>query len=271
MKFTKLVLSGGGVKGYAMLGALDYIYEKYEVKWSEMCGTSIGSAIITLLALGYKPMDIFKKTLYIENVFDSFEATSFLNLYHQYGLFNIEKNLELLKDMIDPELTFEDFFSKSGILIKIIVSNITTMKKEICSHITTPQLSIFEAIKRSCNLPLVFSNIISKQNYYVDGGLVDNFPINSLEPISFEDKVLCVTATFSDELKKAPTSLFEYITRILILPISSRDRCIVEEYSGMPGYTIIDLKLDCNLVSNLTIEQKFDLFVKGKKISKGMI
>ena len=51
-KFTRLVLSGGGSKGLAMLGALHYIHENNGLdSINEYWGTSVGSIIILLLSV----------------------------------------------------------------------------------------------------------------------------------------------------------------------------------------------------------------------------
>ena len=56
-----LVIGGGGLKGFAALGVCTYLYEKgILVNPDIYCGTSIGSIIATLLAIGYKPKELYK-------------------------------------------------------------------------------------------------------------------------------------------------------------------------------------------------------------------
>ena len=56
-----IVLSGGGIKGFNMLGSMEYLYDEYYIhhdKIKNMIGTSIGSIICYLLVIGYKPLEI---------------------------------------------------------------------------------------------------------------------------------------------------------------------------------------------------------------------
>ena len=52
-----LVLSGGGVKGAAHIGVLQAIEEE-KINIDYISGTSSGSIIATLYAIGYSPRDI---------------------------------------------------------------------------------------------------------------------------------------------------------------------------------------------------------------------
>ena len=57
--FNSLVLSGGGSKGFAMLGALQYLYDKgYMENIKNFIGTSIGGIISYLLIIGMTPVEI---------------------------------------------------------------------------------------------------------------------------------------------------------------------------------------------------------------------
>ena len=61
-----LVLSGGGLKGYAHLGVLR-VLEKENVKIDYITGTSIGALIGTMYSIGYN-IDEIEKVLYFINV-----------------------------------------------------------------------------------------------------------------------------------------------------------------------------------------------------------
>ena len=65
-----LVLSGGGIKGYAHLGILR-VLEKEDIKIDYIAGTSIGALVGTLYSIGYS-IDEIKKVL------DNLNIESFL-------------------------------------------------------------------------------------------------------------------------------------------------------------------------------------------------
>ncbi|KFL16373.1 hypothetical protein GT94_04495 [Geobacillus stearothermophilus] len=52
-----LVFSGGGVKGFALLGAYEAIEEK-GLRWKRLAGTSAGALLAALLAAGYTAREI---------------------------------------------------------------------------------------------------------------------------------------------------------------------------------------------------------------------
>src|SRR5271156_5786165 len=58
--FDTLVLSGGGIKGLAILGALHYVHDQLKVftNFKNYVGTSIGSIICYLLIIGYTPLEL---------------------------------------------------------------------------------------------------------------------------------------------------------------------------------------------------------------------
>ena len=58
---TILVISGGGMNGLIILGAIKYLEELDILKHIEIfAGTSIGLIISVLLIIGYKSVDIYK-------------------------------------------------------------------------------------------------------------------------------------------------------------------------------------------------------------------
>ena len=61
MEKTKLVLSGGGIKGIAHVGAL-YALDKLDIlnNITEFAGTSVGSLVLALYVIGYKPVEMYE-------------------------------------------------------------------------------------------------------------------------------------------------------------------------------------------------------------------
>ena len=54
-----IALSGGGIKGAAHIGVLEALEEE-NIKIDYISGTSSGSIVATLYAVGYKPQEILK-------------------------------------------------------------------------------------------------------------------------------------------------------------------------------------------------------------------
>ena len=57
---NNLILSGGGIKGISLIGAIEYLYEKnYMNNINTILGTSIGSIIGYLIIIGYTPEELY--------------------------------------------------------------------------------------------------------------------------------------------------------------------------------------------------------------------
>ena len=60
-EFNALVLAGGGLKGFGILGGIQYLIDAKKIELKKIhyyAGTSIGAVICFFLAIGYNPIDI---------------------------------------------------------------------------------------------------------------------------------------------------------------------------------------------------------------------
>lgn len=159
-----IALSGGGVKGMAHLGVLQYLKE-IGIKPMVMSGTSAGSLVAVLLAEGYSPKEIFEIGK-IEKIFNRSSLQ-----FKSAGLFN------------------SNIFEQ--ILIKYIPHN-DLEKLKIPTYITATNLidaelvvfnkgSIGTAVKASCAVPLVFEPVHFNGAFLCDGGILNNFPADIIK------------------------------------------------------------------------------------------
>ena len=61
---------------------------------------------------------------------------------------------------------------------------------EIFDNVNTPELKIIDAIRMAISIPFVFSIKKYNENIYVDGAIINNFPINLFK--STMDTTLCI-------------------------------------------------------------------------------
>ena len=190
-----LVLSGGGAKGLAHIGALKTI-DSLGVKIDYVAGTSMGAIIGGLYASGYsgKQIDsIFKdvdfdelindnlprdaKTFYERDNSEKYAITLPFNKFKVQipsaiskgqNVFNLFSKLMLHVSDIE---NFEDL----PIPFFCIATNIETGKPVILNSGSLPQ-----AIAASGALPSLFQPIIIKNQILIDGGVVNNYPIDEL-------------------------------------------------------------------------------------------
>nr|QBK87472.1 MAG: patatin-like phospholipase [Marseillevirus LCMAC201] len=225
-KFTRLVLSGGGPRGLAILGALHYVDEHKGLKdIQEYWGTSVGSVIILLLLIGYTPFEAFHQFFMLDHFADptTFDLQSILEtsalcpieIFGQKVCHFIEKKLG---KGVDP--TFFDLYKQFGKKIHIIGSNTHTMRGECFDMDTRPLMRVIDAIEISCSLPYIFTKKKFEDQTYVDGGFINDYPINMAD--DGEHCVLGICA-FGDTLVSR-SDYIGWIYRLLYMPIMELHR-----------------------------------------------
>jgi len=182
--FSNLVLSGGGIQGLAYIGLVKYLEETNNLsKIEKYAGTSAGALACLMIVLGYTSNQM--EELVINLDFKSFgekEEVSLISLVENYGISEGKKIDDLFKIIIkkktgNPNITFKELFDKTKKELNILVSNLTKGKYEVFNHINTPDLSVYLAVRLSLNIPFLFKPIEYNNCLYVDGGVMNNFPI----------------------------------------------------------------------------------------------
>lgn len=191
-QFKNLVFEGGGVKGVAYVGALDVLSSKGITQNIERVGgTSAGAITALLIALSYSSDEI-KEILY------DMDFTSFLDasrglirnevrLVSEYGWYKGDTFREWVGDIIkrktgDSESTFRDLErmrEKNNFKqLYFIGTNLSTRFAEVFSNEHTPDTVVADAVRISMSIPIFFTAIRNvNRDVYVDGGLLDNYPI----------------------------------------------------------------------------------------------
>ncbi len=159
-----LVLSGGGVRGAAHIGAIK-AFEEYGISPTHIAGTSAGAIVGALYAAGISWPEIlhFFKTTTI------FSASRFA--FNKPGFIDTEKFYD----------DFKAYFPKD---------NFNALKKTLfvtATNITDGTLKIFskgqliKPVISSASFPGVFTPTEINGTYYIDGGVLNNFPVEPLK------------------------------------------------------------------------------------------
>lgn len=169
------MLSGGGVKGIAMMGSMAFLQDTGALKHvTHYVGTSVGAVIATVMAMGAVPREVFKRHVV---PFKYAPDIDIARLERNFGL-DSGKNLEKwIASLVPHDHTFASFYATYGKSLSVCVTNLNTHMAEYCSADTTPSLSVRRALRMSCSVPLYFSAVKHDGALYVDGGVSCNFPI----------------------------------------------------------------------------------------------
>jgi len=187
MVIKHLVLSGGGPTGLTIYGILkDLSRMKF---WNienikTIYGTSVGCliAVILTLNLNWNDLDNYLIKENWEEIL-SLNSGNILQLYSCKGLFDhtfIESILIPLLKMrdISPTVTLKEYFQLTKIELHMFSVNLNdeNLSSIDISYKTHPNLQLIKAVCTSSAIPLLFKPVFYEGGYYVDGGLINNFP-----------------------------------------------------------------------------------------------
>ncbi len=184
MEIDTICMSGGGIKGFSFVGAIDYLNNIKYInikKITNWVGTSAGSIIALLLSIGYSPVEIGEFILDFD--FKKMDPDiSVENVFLKYGISNGERFEFILKSFIKNKMGIEDINFKNLYQVTkknliVIGTNFTKCCEEEFSYEKTPLMSVITAVRISCSIPVFFTPVFYSGSYYVDGGVTNNFPI----------------------------------------------------------------------------------------------
>lgn len=210
-----LVLSGGGARGAAHIGALK-AFEEFGIAPTHISGTSIGAIIGALYAADMHWADIF-------NFFRStsiFHAKRFA--FNKPGFLDTEKFYDDLKAFLP-----DDNFQALKKPLFITATNVLTGELKFFS-----EGELIRPVIASASFPGVFTPTEIDGSHYIDGGILNNFPV---EPL----KIHCekIIGVYINALKKVTIKDLKY--SYTVADRALKIRAEADSISKFP---------DCNLV-----------------------
>lgn len=169
MKKIGLALGGGAVLGAAHIGVLRAM-EEMNLEVSFVSGTSIGAFVGSLFAFGHTSKEIEEIALNL-----SWMDISGIALFES-GILSNEKFGKLLSKSLG-EKNIED----AKIPLAVIATDISNGEKVILK-----KGSVVQAVMASTCLPGVFSPVKCDNILLVDGGIVENIPIDTVKSLGAE-------------------------------------------------------------------------------------
>lgn len=224
------VLSGGGARGFAHLGVIKYL-EELGIKPYAIAGTSAGAIAAAFYAAGKSPEEIL--TLLKNN---SYFGWSNL-LWRKNGFFSMQVFHQLLKDAIRTD----DF---DAVKIKLFVAATDLVKGE---SVIFSSGKLFEAVMASASIPVVFEPVIIGDKLLVDGGVLNNFPVEPLKKICEVIIGSSVNKSTESLTATSPISTKNIIDRCFHLAIASSvtskmNSCDVFIESPLHSFNMYDVK-----------------------------
>ncbi|MGQ8336059.1 patatin-like phospholipase family protein [Sunxiuqinia sp. A32] len=178
-----LSLSGGGARGIAHIGVLAAL-NKHGIDPDVISGTSMGALVGVFYAAGVSPSEILEMVK--EESFHKIIGWAFPS----NGLLDMKKVHKMMVDKIG-----EDDFKSLKKPYFCAVSNLNTGRVEIIS-----EGKLFQFVLASASIPIIFEPQTINGQTYVDGGLLNNLPVEPL--LDHADIIIGVHVNHNAEMEK---------------------------------------------------------------------
>ncbi|HKL57181.1 MAG TPA: patatin-like phospholipase family protein [Sphaerochaeta sp.] len=268
-----LVLSGGGARGLAHIAVIEAL-ERYGIPIDMVVGTSMGALVGSLYAAGYSPLEIRAlaadpnfSTLFLANslstsydVAPAFEPTH-SNVFSlgfdkqgfgtSPGLLGDQMVMGMLSSVFSKLTDFLDF-DDLEIPFRCIGANVVNGEKIIYE-----KGSLITAVRSSISIPIVFTPYPQLDgSYAVDGGIVDNLPIQVAKDLGYDIVIACDVNASIQSVEALLGSLSSMVMQTMTL---------VTQIKAQSQYPLADLMIFPELSDILVLD-----FTKHQQIiSKG--
>ncbi len=197
-----LVMSGGGAKGLYHIGVIKAL-EENNIPIDYVSGTSMGSIIGGLYAIGYSPKEmeeIFKSgqvMLWLSGKIEDRYIYFYKRMHQNAAMFTLRFDTagRKMKPYVPPNLlsstqldmAFVDFFAPATELCDGDFNRLFVPFRCVATDAKNRREIVYNrgdlgrAIRASMSLPLVFRPLINDTTVLYDGGIYNNFPWEVLE------------------------------------------------------------------------------------------
>lgn len=247
----ELCISGGSQRGICYLGALmeleklGYLDKK---KLKKVIGVSIGSFILAIYLLNDSLNDILK--MVINSDISSFADLKITN----FSLLNSNNFKNWVHETIG-DITLIELYEKTKVHL-IIVQACLDEGLIHMDHLSHPNVKLYEALIASMSLPFIFEPYEIDGKKYVDGGVLENFPLYKLNADSYGIKLK------SNNKNNDIITTLDYIKKLFELVYKH-----INEYKKPISKNIIEIDTsDFNHTDfMINIDEKITLFKRGEE------
>lgn len=260
-----LILSGGGIKGIAHIGAMKALDElNYLNNFEEFASASVGSLIIGMYLVGYSPNEMWEFVKRFD--FGKLIKIDIFGLFENFGVDDGENITYVIKRLISSKavnenITLKDIYLKTKKKFMFTTVCINSKKTVYMSHENYPNMPLYKAILMSISIPWFYSPVKYNGNLFIDGGCMDNYPIHKYK--NRLDDVIGIYLTEGDDYIEKFDNIEVYSQRVL--------ECLGEgvNFNSKKGFEKYTINLHVEPISfinfNINVETKEKIYNKGYK------
>jgi len=243
VKKIGLALGSGGFRGFALLGVLQALNEN-KIPIDFISGASIGSLVAAHYAV-FKDLDLLKDDI-VGN--SKNKLPSIFDLGFRGGLVKGDKFENLVTRVIG-----EHTFSETKIPLRVMTTDLNNGKAYVFKD-----GKISFSVRASCTVPVLFEPIKMNGHYFVDGGLSDPVPVETLKELG-ADIVIAVNLYHKNEFIDKRFNLARVAlrsTRIVLYnlaqaSIKSADIIIAPDVSAFVQANDLKKYLDAKIIEKM--------------------
>ena len=237
-----IVMAGGGARGFAHIGAVRALREA-GVPLDLLGGASMGAIVAAGVAAGWTDQELhdrFKRAFVSSNPLSDY-TVPFVSLFAGSGV--SQRLRDAFGDLALEDLP-HDFFC--------VCANLTTSKAELYRR-----GSLVRRLRASVAIPGVLPPVFEKGQVLVDGGVIENFPVQSMRMqmrgpvIGIDIETGGALAAGADVLE--PWSAWEFVRRLLwrrgeTLPFPTIVRILLRSALVASSYRASEQRKACDLL-----------------------
>ena len=225
--YKNIVLEGGGIRGFAYIGAYEVLDSLHILESVERVGGSSAGAIqVALLAVGYTPAEMkeIAKTIPLKKFNDGGWSVigGTRRLRKQFGWYKGDAFTDWIGELIAKKTgaattTFAELhaqrLSKGYKDLYVTGTDLTYQCLRIFSHEQYPNMSIRDAVRISMSIPLYYKPVLiddagkvhstqassaNPLHMMVDGGVLSNYPIHMFDSTKYTSNVDSINRYYSN-------------------------------------------------------------------------
>jgi len=233
-----VVLEGGGALGLAHIGVLQW-FEEHRIPIDYLAGTSMGGLVGGMYATGMRPSELRDLVSAIDwsEALDSKVPYQALSFRRKEDKRSFQNNLEFglrngfslpgglssgqrityLFDRVALPYSDLKSFNDLPIPFRCVATELNTGKQHVFED-----GPLGEALRATMSLPAIFTPVTNGKNVWVDGGLLNNLPVDVVKKMG-ADIVIAVHLSVSASSSEKKNSLVSVMNRSISVGIGANE------------------------------------------------
>ena len=255
------IFGGGAIRGVAYIGAIKALNE-LKINIDTFAGSSVGSIVATLLAVGYNENEI--NDLFMHVNFELFKDIHF-GINKDFALSKGNIFTEWIREAIEKKFYGIDYSKGNNKPVKfcdlktnlvILTTDLNTFKPYEFSTFETPDFEIASAIRISCSMPGLMTPVEIENKRLVDGDLLKGIPLWKLSKNLNNPKSRILEFRLEGDNIGDKGNTFEFLNSIYSCMTSISTDFIMDTFGNNDRYDYIKITTGDVIIIDFNVHQK---------------